>query len=340
MEIQNGIAYSGDKKECGTLKQKINHAIENKIGFIQVRAADIQDLIHKETQSEDVKKVQDLITKYQKTGGKLSVHLPNPVWDKNLELISEHDKDTKNPDNPNVQVIGFIKTALKPIGVDHYTIHPHFSRVKWEEISAEEQRKVLERMAKYFSKISQLGVTLAIENIPVRNLKEIKEKKAETKEEQAKLDKALKNISYGMTIEEIDDIIELSREDFAETTGSMIDAKEQIGMTYDTGHSLAEIKEEDERMTEIDKWVNHFQHDIRIFHISPSGGDEATKNITNQVFDCCQKYNVQALSYIEAHNDLQTMAHYHQIGCECKENNHVSETKSEHTSTSSAELSV
>ena len=246
---------------------------------------------------------------------------------------------TNNIKNQNIRVIDFINTVLKPMGVDHYTIHPHFSKVKWEEISAEEQRKVLKRMARYFSMISQLGVTLAIENIPVRNLKELKERKPKTPEEQAKLEKAMINISYGMTIKEIDDIIELTREDFAKTTGSMVDAKQQVGMTYDTGHSLAEIKEEDERMAEIDKWIDHFQDDIRIFHISPSGDYGATRNITNQVFDCCQKYNVKALSYIEAHNDLQTMAHYYQIGCECRDNPCLAETKSGQNSMASSNLS-
>lgn len=301
--MKNGLAYSGNKEECGSLEQKVKHAIDNKILYIQLRAADFQTIA-----PNDINKAKDLIKKYQEIGGQISVHLPNPEWDyDNLKL-----------EEKNSRVISAVKNIGILLGIKNYTIHPHFNRLKWEKLEPKQQLKVLKRMAKYFSKIAQLGVTLAIENIPVRFTDDFKGLAPTTEKEKAKFEKGMKNISYGMTIEEIDDILNLTRDDFCEATGNQEEAQKLIGITYDTGHSLAKIKGKEKSCAEIERWIGHFHEDIRIFHVSPSSDEKQNDYVFKSVIDCSWQYDVKdALTYVEAHENLQTMANYNKQFNQC-----------------------
>lgn len=301
--IKNGLAYSGNAQECGTLEQKVIHAIENNVPYIQLRAADFQTI-----GASDMLKTQDLIRQYQEKGGHISVHLPNPDWDYETMQLTE----------TNAKVISAIKNIGKPLGIVEYTIHPHINRLEWEKLDTEQQHTVLSQMAKYFSKIAQQDVTLAIENIPVRDSEDFKGLPPTDEKEKAKFEKGRKNISYGMTIEEIDDILDLTRKKYYEATGNLDASKQLIGITYDTGHSLAQIKDKDEGRGEIERWIGHFHDDIRIFHVSPSSSKEQNDIVFKSVIDNCWKYNVRdALTYVEAHEDLPTMSDYFKQFKEC-----------------------
>ena len=298
MVIKNGIAYSGDYIECGTLEEKIKHAIENNINYIQIRTKDIQDVIIIDNQlnKEKLQELRNLIGNYK---GTLSVHLPNPVWDyDNLELSES---------NQLVHVL--IKEILLPMGIKDYTIHPHFNRQVYDNLSDNQKQIMLDKMANYFSSLSNLGINLAIENIPVRDFNVIKQMP-----ESEKKKKALKNISYGMTIEEIQNILNLTKRKV--NNG-------RVGITYDTGHSLAMINDINARYQEIDRWIRHFKNDIIIYHIAPNIGsdplkltDEAkdyNRQIVEWVYDASQRYGVDALTFIEAHAKFEILTELNNI---------------------------
>ena len=310
MKIKNGIAYSGSKEECGTLEEKIANAKEKRMPFIQVRAQDIKDMLIENDQidQERLATFTELIKSYD---GEISVHLPNPIWDyTSLEISSQ-----------NQTIISVIKNILVPLGIKNYTIHPHFSRETYEKLSLDEKKKVLLSMGSYFAKLTLAGATLAIENIPVRDLNEIKEMPDSPKKQ-----KAIKNISYGMTISEIDKILAITRKNVELKTKDVQFANKRVGITYDTGHSLSNIDDEREEKAEVEKWIQHFKDDIRIFHITPSIGrnadgndyvkEDGSRQIIRWVYEFAKKYRVNALSLIEAHASLESMSKLYDISCD------------------------
>ena len=298
MNIRNGIAYSGDNVECGTLEEKIKHAMKNNINYIQVRAKDIQDMIFMNGQlnKEKLHEFKNLIVSYK---GTLSVHLPNPVWNyDSLEL------------SPKNQLVGLmIKEILLPLGIKDNTIHPHFNREVYDALADNQKIIILDKMSTYFSEITNLGINLAIENIPVRDLRVIKEMPDSEKKK-----KALKNISYGMTIEEIQYILDSTKRKV--NNG-------RVGITYDTGHSLAMINDINDRHREVDRWIEHFKNDIIIYHIAPNIGnnpfklsDEAkdyNKQIIEWVYNASQRYEIDALTFIEAHAKFEILTELNTI---------------------------
>jgi sugar phosphate isomerase/epimerase len=321
IDIKNGIAYSGDVNECGTLKQKIDHAIENGIKYIQVRTKDIQDLIISDNKLDDAK-VKELIAKVNEyhelvEGGVISLHLPNPVWkyaDGKAVDVDNMDVNEFKLASSNELVIQIIKDLLLNIGIKDYTVHPHFPRKAYEAIKDEDKHIIIDKMSKYFSDIANLGVNLAIENIPVRDLSEV-----EKLEDVEKKKKALKNISYGMTIEEIQGILDATK---AKTTNG------RVGITFDTGHATARIQDFEARYNEFEKWISHFKDDIIIYHIAPNVGSdpvtltdsarETTTKTVDWVYELSQKYSIDALTFIEAHTNFNILTEYAEIGREEK----------------------
>lgn len=304
MKFRNGIAYSGDKVECGTLEEKLNHAIKNGINYIQIRTKDIQDMIIIDNQlnKEKLQEFINLITNYN---GTLSVHLPNLVWNyDDLELTES-----------NQLVFTIIKNILLPMGIKDYTIHPHFNRQVYDSLSDTQKKLMLEKMSDYFSNLSNLGINLAIENIPVRDINVIRQMPESDKKK-----KAIKNISYGMTVEEIQTILDLTK---AKVNNG------RVGITYDTGHSLAMIKDMDARFQEIDRWISHFKNDIIIYHIAPNIGSDPSKlteeakkydrKLVECVYDASQRYEIDALTFIEAHANFEILTELYDISEQIKD---------------------
>lgn len=310
MEIRNGIAYSGSKEECGTLEEKLQNAKDKNIGFIQVRAKDIQDLL---VANDGIDRAQlaNLINLVKSYRGEISVHLPNPVW----------DYSTLDLSNKNQVVISTIRDILVPLGIKKYTIHPHFNRAIYETLSPDEKKKVLLTMGNYFADLVLAGASLAIENIPVRDLDEIQEMP-----ESPKKQKAIKNISYGMTMEEIARILGITRKYVEARTGDTQLANDRVGITYDTGHSLTRIDNQQAKRAEVERWIQFFKDDIMIYHITPSiernsdGSDsvkeEGSRQIIKWVYEFTKKYNIDALSFVEAHGSLKSMSRLYEISCE------------------------
>ena len=231
--------------------------------------------------------------------GTISVHLPNPVWNyENLELLES-----------NNLVYILIKEILLPLGIKDYTIHPHFSRQVYENLTESQKQIMLERMSNYFSNLTNLGVNLAIENVPVRDLNLIKQMPESDKKK-----KALKNISYGMTIDEIQYILNLTKRKVSNG---------RVGTTYDTGHSLAMINDINLKYKEVDNWINHFKDDIIIYHIAPNLGNDPLKltdeakehniDIISCVYDASEKYGVDALTLIEAHAGFEKLTELNEL---------------------------
>lgn len=307
MRIKKGIAYSGSKEEgCGTIEEKILKSKEEKMEFIQIRA---RDILKKNGEISDniEPNLNELLGSFD---GEKTVHLPSPRWDYDtLELRNEH------------MLISTIRTILIPLGITKYTIHPHFNRETYESLPLEEKKRVLIKMAKYFADIVSSGAYLAIENIPVRNLEEIKEMPDSRKKQ-----KSLKNISYGMTIDEIDKILAITRKYVEQRTGDEKLANKRVGITFDTGHSLARIDDEQAKKAELEKWFKHYKDDMMICHITPSkkknsdGSDsikeEASKQTIEWVYELAEKYNVDALFLIEAHLSLQSMSKLYRMSCD------------------------
>jgi len=305
MEVRNGIAYSGDQAECGTLEQKIEHAITNNINYIQIRTKDIQDMITVDNKINK-SKVDEFVSLLGKYSGTISVHLPNPVW----------DYDNLNLSPKNELLISIIKDLLLPIGIKDYTIHPHFSRQVYESIGLEQRKEVLDKMSTYFSKVTNLGVNLAIENIPVRDLEKVK-----AMPESDKKQKALKNISYGMTIDEIENIINLTKSKVNQG---------RVGMTYDTGHSLSMVEDENIKKDVMDEWIEHFKNDIIIYHVAPKIGNEQfglredvkeyDLDLIRFIYDESERYNIDALTFFEAHASFDKLTELNNISNEAKIN--------------------
>lgn len=131
---------------------------------------------------EQLANLSSLVKSYR---GEISVHLPNPVW----------NYTTLDLSNKNQVLISTIKDILVPLGIKKYTIHPHFNRATYETLSPEEKKKVLLIMGNYFADLVLAVASLAIENISVRDLDEI-----QGMPDSPKKQKAIKNISYGMTM--------------------------------------------------------------------------------------------------------------------------------------------
>ena len=180
-------------------------------------------------------------------------------------------------------------------------------------------------MGNYFADLVSAGASIAIENIPVRNLDEIQKMP-----ESPKKQKAIKNISYGMTMSEIDTILAIARKNVELRTGNTELAHNRVGITYDTGHSLTRIDEQQAKKNEVEKWIQHFKDDIIIYHITPSierhndGSDSVkeqnSRQIIEWVYEFTKKYNVDALSFVEAHASLKSMSRLYDISCDLLSN--------------------
>ena len=180
-------------------------------------------------------------------------------------------------------------------------------------------------MGNYFADLVLSGASLAIENIPVRDFGEI-----QRMPESPKKQKAIKNISYGMTIPEIDRILGITRKYVELKTGNTQLAHDRVGITYDTGHSLTRIDDQQTKKAEVEKWIQHFKDDIMIYHITPSierhsdGRDavkkQGSRQIIEWIYEFTKKYNVDALSFVEAHASLESMSRLYDISCELLSN--------------------
>ena len=302
----NGIAYSGDEFECGSIIDKINNSIINDISPIQIRAKDIQDFIVVNGRIDSIKtgELINLLNNYIENGKRtISVHLPNPVWD-------NHEISQKN------YVLGtIIHDILVPLGITEYTIHPHISSYEFNSMSDSEKISTIDKMGKYFAYLALNGANLAIENIPVRNINEIDNITDEQKKEKAK-----KNISFGMTIDEIDSILNNTRFNLVQLGKSEKETKDMIGVTYDTGHSLS-MSSSDQMGSVVENWISHFANDIKIFHIVPSVDEEnnlihenKTAKIISLVNKLSKMYGVDALPFIEAHGSIELMTNLYEFG--------------------------
>ncbi len=175
-------------------------------------------------------------------------------------------------------------------------------------------------MGNYFADLVSAGATLAIENVPIRDLEELERMPNSTRKQ-----KSMKNISYGMTILEIDQIMAITRKNIELRTGDIQLAHNKVRVTYDTGHSLRGIGDEQLRKSEVEKWIQYFKNDINIFHITPdiekdSDGnyyveEQKSKKIIKWVYELIKKYNIDALTFLEAHASLEVMSKLYDISC-------------------------
>ena len=302
----NGIAYSGDEFECGTIVDKINNSIINDINPIQIRAKDIQSFIFVDGKIDNnkINELINLLNNYIENGKRtVSVHLPNPVWE-NGDIAQK-----------NYVIGNIIHDILVPLGITEYTIHPHINLYEFNSMTDNEKTSTIDKMGKYFAFLASNGANLAIENIPVRNINEIDSIVDEQKRKKAK-----KNISFGMSIEEIDIILNATRAILIQSGISEEKAKEMVGITYDTGHSLAQTSEEHLEST-VESWINHFANDIKIFHITPSVYKEKkiihekkTAKIITLVNKLSSDYHIEALPLIEAHGSIELMTDLYEFG--------------------------
>ena len=66
-------------------------------------------------------------------------------------------------------VISTIKDLLVPLGIEKYTIHPHFNRSIYEALSPDEKKRMLSNMGNYFADLVLSGASLArIDNMQDR----------------------------------------------------------------------------------------------------------------------------------------------------------------------------
>ena len=323
MELKNGIAYSGSKEKCGTLEDKILNAKKNKVKFIQVRTKDISDILLTDNKidKEKLPYFTNLIKSYD---GEISVHLPNPEWDYSLLQLSEI----------NQLVPSTIKDILVPLGIKTYTIHPHFNKEVYKNLSPLMKKKVLLVMGNYFADLVLAGAYLAIENVPVRDLEKIKNMPDSFEKEHN-----LKNISYGMTMSEIDKILSVTRKSIELKAEDPQLSNGRVGITYDTGHSIKHIDDEQQKRTEIEMWIQFFKNDIMVYHITPSiknnldGTDSVkeqdSKHIIDLVCEFTKKYNVNAITLVEANASLKSMTELYSILSTSLQNAELANNKDE-----------
>jgi len=295
--IKNGIAYSGNKAEQGSIVEKLNHSFQNNIEYIQIRIRDIQDYIFDSNKSLNEEKLLHLSAHISQFKGEISLHLPNPVW----------NYETNQLEQKNAIIIDTIKNLLLPLGIRKYTIHPHFNRIFFNNLNQVQKETVLNKMANYFAQIAQTGATIAIENIPTRNISEILKTLDSPKKR-----KGIKNISYGMTISEIEKILYLTKSNLQRITNKLQEDIENVGITYDTGHSLIGIDNFEQAYTEMEKWISHFNKDIKIIHLTPNVRNKSkTDLIIRNIYHLCKAQNIEPLLLIESHNDLDQMTYFY-----------------------------
>lgn len=312
------IAYAGkneeyetlDNSEITLLERKVNNAISNNLSSIQVR---INDIIEYE-KKYGAKKLSSYLLGLKNNGLEISVHLPSPV----------PDVDDKLNFNSFYHQLEQGLKLLAISGVTKYTIHPHYNRIIFEQLNIEEQQILLQNMSLLFANIiNTLNCNsysekpfLAVENVPVRDINSYTIFSSDSEDIVKKKKKAQKNISYGMTIVELRNIIELTRNNIKKLGFDDVNPDYQIGVTFDTGHATSLVSEENKK-DEMKKWFDSFAKDIRLFHIAPRGEHDLDKNedLMSFVQSESLKRNISVPAYVENHysfktnNDLANICH-------------------------------
>lgn len=316
--IYLSIAYAGkneeyedlDNAEITLLERKVNNAILNNLSSIQVR---INDVIEYE-KKYGAKKLSSYLLNLKNSGLEISVHLPSPV----------PDADNKLNFNSFYQQLEQGLKLLAISGVTKYTIHPHYNKIIFDQLNIKEQQILLQNMSILFSNIINTlngncyseKPFLAIENVPVRDMNSYTILPGDSEDIIKKKKKAQKNISYGMTIAELRNIIELTRDNTKRLGFDAVNPDYQIGVTFDTGHATSLVPEENKK-DEMKKWFDSFAKDIRLFHIAPRGEHDLdkTEDLMSFVQSESLKRNMSVTAYVENHysfktnNDLANICH-------------------------------
>lgn len=312
------IAYAGkneeyetlDNSEITLLERKVNNAISNNLSSIQVR---INDIIEYEKKYGS-KKLSSYLLGLKNNGLEISVHLPSPV----------PDVDDKLNFNSFYHQLEQGLKLLAISGVTKYTIHPHYNKIIFDQLNIKEQQILLQNMSILFSNIintlngncySEIPF-LAIENVPVRDMNSYTILPGDSEDIIKKKKKAQKNISYGMSIAELRNIIELTRDNTKRLGFDDVNPDYQIGITFDTGHATSLVPEENKK-DEMKKWFDSFAKDIRLFHIAPRGEHDLdkTEDLMSFVQTESLKRNMSVTAYVENHysfetnNDLANICH-------------------------------
>lgn len=303
------IAYAGksdeyelsENKELTLLERKINNAVQNNLNVIQVR---INDIIEYE-KKYGARKLSSYLLELRSKGLEISVHLPSPI----------PDIDNKLNFNLFYQQLEPGLKLLAMSNVTKYTIHPHYNKIDFNRFNPQEQQIILENMSKLFANIINTlnsnkyseNPILAIENVPVRDANSYTILPNDNEEMIKKKQKAQKNISYGMTKDELKNILSLTRSKIKTLGFDNIDENYQIGVTFDTGHAASLIPEENKK-AEIKSWIDYFAKDIRLYHIAPRGEHNLDK--TEEVMSFVQaesaKRNINATAFVENHYPFKT----------------------------------
>ena len=316
--IYLSIAYAGkseeyeelDNAEITLLERKVNNAILNNLSSIQVR---INDVIEYE-KKYGAKKLSSYLLNLKNNGLEISVHLPSPV----------PDVDNKLNFNSFYQQLEQGLKLLAISGVTKYTIHPHYNKIIFDQLNIKEQQILLQNMSILFSNIINTlngncyfeKPFLAIENVPVRDMNSYTILPSDSEDIIKKKKKAQKNISYGMTIAELRNIIELTRDNTKKLGFDDVNPDYQIGVTFDTGHATSLVPDENKK-DEMKKWFDSFAKDIRLFHIAPRGEHDLdkTEDLMSFVQSESLKRNMSVTAYVENHysfktnNDLANICH-------------------------------
>lgn len=316
--IYLSIAYAGkseeyeelDNAEITLLERKVNNAILNNLSSIQVR---INDVIEYE-KKYGAKKLSSYLLNLKNNGLEISVHLPSPV----------PDVDNKLNFNSFYQQLEQGLKLLAISGVTKYTIHPHYNKIIFDQLNIKEQQILLQNMSILFSNIINTlngncyfeKPFLAIENVPVRDMNSYTILPSDSEDIIKKKKKAQKNISYGMTIAELRNIIELTKDNTKKLGFDDVNPDYQIGVTFDTGHATSLVPDENKK-DEMKKWFDSFAKDIRLFHIAPRGEHDLdkTEDLMSFVQSESLKRNMSVTAYVENHysfktnNDLANICH-------------------------------
>lgn len=316
--IYLSIAYAGkseeyeelDNAEITLLERKVNNAILNNLSSIQVR---INDVIEYE-KKYGAKKLSSYLLNLKNNGLEISVHLPSPV----------PDVDNKLNFNSFYQQLEQGLKLLAISGVTKYTIHPHYNKIIFDQLNIKEQQILLQNMSILFSNIINTlngncyfeKPFLAIENVPIRDMNSYTILPSDSEDIIKKKKKAQKNISYGMTIAELRNIIELTRDNTKKLGFDDVNPDYQIGVTFDTGHATSLVPDENKK-DEMKKWFDSFAKDIRLFHIAPRGEHDLdkTEDLMSFVQSESLKRNMSVTAYVENHysfktnNDLANICH-------------------------------
>ena len=288
-----GLGYSGNLEEQGTIADRVKHASDLRIPYIQLPSK----------MKDSITDLKASISDYK---GNISIHLPSPKWEEDsLSLATEKNQFVQE----------FVKW-MSSLGINLGTIHPSFNYVRYLGLDDISKKRVLNELSEYFASLSSEGITLAIENLPDRDLKKISEM-----EDGPTKDKNLKSISICQNMQELKEIVELTRQKLQANYGvSASESEKLVGVTYDTGHSLMQKSGIDEKLATIDEWIEFFAKDIRIFHVTPSiiGKKEANIGLTTAISDRVQKnvikYGIEGVPMcVEAHDSLDLMEEVHLI---------------------------